>query len=136
LDRVYECCTSQGDYYASEPVPSVAPPEPVQPVAPSAPNAEFTPGESTQPKGGVYTLTNKNGDVMRVGYTKNFDMRANSYSSLANRDPRYKNLEFNRVFQTDNYAEQRWLEQYLFDANPHPLNVNRPISPRNGNIET
>jgi hypothetical protein len=90
--------------------------------------------ESTNPqaKGGVYTLTN--GDkVVRVGQTSDFDMREKSYKY----DKNYFDLKFNRIFYTDDYAERRGLEKYLFDINKEPpLNKNRPIRPDNPNMDT
>ena len=65
--------------------------------------------------------------------TKNFDMRQRSYENNNN----FFDLKFNRRFFTDNYAERRGLEQYLYEDNQKPpLNINRPINPASKNIDT
>ena len=89
-------------------------------------------GGVESPNGGVYTLTNSEGKVERVGHTKNFKMRKQSYYN----DPNFRGLDFNPIFKTDSYPERRGLEQYLYEEYDHPpLNKNRPISPRNDNLE-
>ncbi len=90
-------------------------------------------GGDIAPIGGVYTLTNSDGVVVRVGQTKDFNMRERSYKSKSD----YFDLDFNPMYYTDEYAERRGLEQYLFDNfQSPPLNKYRPISPKNGKLDT
>lgn len=90
-------------------------------------------GPLPKPKGGVYTLTTPDGKVVRVGYTKDFGMRERSYKHNNN----FFDLNFNPIYYTDDYATRRGLEKYLYDQyNQPPLNIYRPISPTNGNINT
>lgn len=57
-------------------------------------------------------------------------MRAGQY----NRDPNFFDLDFKVEFRTDDYSTQRGLEQKLFnDYQQPPMNVYRPIYPRNPN---
>jgi hypothetical protein len=81
------------------------------------------------PKGGVYTLTNNLGKVVRVGHTKDLISRAGNYR----RDKNYFDLIFNAVYKTDDYATRRGLEQMLYDLYMPPLNSNRPIRIGNSN---
>jgi RHS repeat-associated protein len=80
-------------------------------------------------KGGVYTITNPNDKIVRVGRTTNFSQRAGQYK----RDPNYFDLDFNRVYPTDNYNEQRGLEQIIFEKYQPPMNYIKPISDNNYN---
>jgi hypothetical protein len=82
------------------------------------------------PTGGVYTLRNPDGLVVRVGRTSDLARRAGEYG----RDPNYFDLDFMPEFETNNYSAQRGLEQMLYDEYNPPMNVNRPISLRNSNI--
>jgi hypothetical protein len=43
------------------------------------------------------------------------------------RDPRLKDHDFELVYRTDDYAEQRGLEQVLHDTYEPPLNKINPI---------
>ena len=81
------------------------------------------------PKGGVYTLTNPVGKVVRVGYTKDLVRRAGEYG----RAPNFFDLIFKSIYGTDDYATRRGLEQMLYDLYNPPLNKNRPIQIRNPN---
>jgi hypothetical protein len=48
-------------------------------------------------------------------------------------DPALKDFDFEAVYRTDNYAEQRGLEQMLHDAYVPRLNYINPINPANPN---
>jgi len=73
------------------------------------------------------------GNVVRTGRTKNLENRQAQHAN----DPELGQFEFNVEHQTDNYAEQRGLEQMVYDVNPQARAVNggynkiRPISPLN-----
>lgn len=64
---------------------------------------------------------------MRTGRTGNLAQREAQHAL----DPALKDYEFEAVYRTDNYAEQRGLEQELDWVNNPPLNYIRPISPQN-----
>jgi hypothetical protein len=65
--------------------------------------------------GGVYTLRDpETGEVVRTGRTGNLAVRQ---AQLA-RDPDLSDFEFQVEYRTDNYAEQRGLEQVLYDRYP------------------
>jgi len=89
-------------------------------------------GESITSKGGIYTITNPDGAVVRVGRTGNFDAREGQYA----RDANYFDLKFNEVINSDNYAVQRGMEQILIDEYNPPMNVYNGISPQNPNAGT
>ncbi len=85
-------------------------------------------------KGGVYSLSEPTtGTVKRTGRTKDMAQRKNQH---ANGDET-KDLDFNEEYRTDDYAEQRGLEQKVYDANPQAqsakggLNKIKPIGDRN-----
>ena len=82
-------------------------------------------------KGGVYTITNPSGQVVRVGHTKNLISRRGNYG----RDPNFFDLDFNIEHEIDDYATRRGLEQMLYDDFHPPLNINRPIAVKNPNFE-
>jgi RHS repeat-associated protein len=85
-------------------------------------------GGDVEPSGGVYKITNPNGDVVRVGRTQDLTRREGEYY----RDPNYIGSIFEPVYRSDDYAEQRGLEQIIFEEyNQPPMNINRPISVRN-----
>jgi hypothetical protein len=84
-------------------------------------------GNNKLPTGGVYTITNPNGEVVRVGRTNDFLRRRGEYG----RDLDCFYLEFNPKYYTDDYATQRGLEQLEYDKYQPPMNVNRPISVTN-----
>jgi len=76
----------------------------------------------------VYVLRDPvTGEVVRVGRTNDFARRAAEHA----RDPALRGYEFERVYPTDSYAEQRGLEQVLHDRYDPPLDRINPISPRN-----
>jgi len=81
--------------------------------------------------GGVYSLTDPvTGEVVRTGRTNNFAVRRRAHLN----NPATQPYRFNKVYETDSYAEQRGLEEELYNRNPNaPLNRIRPISPRNPN---
>jgi RHS repeat-associated protein len=82
--------------------------------------------------GGVYTLVDKEtGNVMRAGRTGNFINREAQHA----RNPILKPFKFNIEYRTNNYAEQRGLEQYIHDMYNPPLDKINPISPKNPNID-
>ena len=90
------------------------------------------------PKGGVYTLSDPDtGEVLRTGRTKDLARRQAEHA----RSDTTRNLQFDTVHRTDDYAEQRGLEQILYDDNPQAmasnggLNKVNPISPKNKNRE-
>jgi len=71
--------------------------------------------------GGVYTLRNpETGKLVRTGRTANLAMRQ---AQLA-RDPVLGDFEFQVEYRTDNYAEQRGLEQLLYDRYPEAQEAN------------
>jgi hypothetical protein len=88
------------------------------------------------PVGGTYTLTDPNsGEVVRTGRSNNLDRREGEHR----RAPETKGLDFTPVHRTDDYAEQRGLEQVVYRDNPGAqadnggLNRIRPIGDRNPN---
>lgn len=82
------------------------------------------------PTGGVYSIRNPNGQVVRVGRTKDLFSRQGQYY----RDPNYFDLEFVREYLVNDYATQRGLEQMMYDQYQPPLNIYRPIGITNPNI--
>ena len=86
-------------------------------------------GGDLAPVGGVYKITNANGVVVRVGRTNNLTRRASEHS----RNPNLFDLDFRRVYLTDDYATQRGLEQLLYDRYNPPMNYIRPINKTNRN---
>lgn len=78
------------------------------------------------------------GSVVRTGRTNDLAAREMAHA----RDPLLGNFEFQVEFRTDVYAEQRGLEQKLYDLYPGAQAANggfnriRAISPSNRNIET
>lgn len=82
--------------------------------------------------GGVYTLTDDAGNIVRTGRTNNVMRREAEHLRQFGDD-----LRFDTVFRTDDLATQRGLEQILYNRNPSAqlanggLNRIRPISVRN-----
>ena len=72
------------------------------------------------------------GQVMRTGRTGNLAQRRIQHAL----DPALEDLEFEAVYRTDKYAEQRGLEQELDWVHNPPLNYIRPINPKNKNLMT
>jgi RHS repeat-associated protein len=71
-------------------------------------------------KGGVYTLSDESGTVVRTGRTKDLKQRKVQHES--NKDT--KDLEFNEEHRTDDYAEQRGLENKVYNDNPQAQSAN------------
>ena len=86
--------------------------------------------DNLAPKGGVYRLVDPDtGDVMRTGRSKDLARRRNDHK----RNPDLQNFDFDPVFRTDNYEEQRGLENFLHNQYNAPFDKVRPISPKNKN---
>jgi hypothetical protein len=89
------------------------------------------------PRGGVYTLRDEAGNVVRTGRTKDLAAREASHAN----DPALRDYQFNVEYRTDVYAEQRGLEQLLYDRYPGAQAANggfnkiRGISPTNPNFD-
>lgn len=83
------------------------------------------------PKGGVYRLIDSDtGEVMRTGRSKDLAKRQKDHA----RDSRLKDFEFDPVFRTDRYDEQRGLEDMLYNNYPDaPFNFTPALSKRNKN---
>jgi hypothetical protein len=83
--------------------------------------------------GGVYSLRDADGNIVRTGRTKNLSARQSQHAN----DPALGEFESNVEYRTNDYAEQRGLEQMIYDANPQAQAANggfnkiRPISPLN-----
>ena len=86
-------------------------------------------------KGGVYVLKDADDKVIRTGRTKDLNKRKDQHA--LNEDT--KDLRFEEKYKTDNYNEQRGLEQKVFNDNPQAkssnggLNKIKPISDKNEN---
>jgi hypothetical protein len=84
-------------------------------------------------RGGVYTLRDDAGNVIRTGGSSNLAVRQLAHAN----DPALGKFEFQVEYRTDVYAEQRGLEQMLFDQYPEAQAANgcyntiRGISPLN-----
>jgi RHS repeat-associated protein len=92
---------------------------------------EGIPGGSLS-KGGTYVLKNELGDVMRSGRTKDLARRQCDHA----RNPDLKNYKFEPVHYTDDYAQQRGLEELLNKTYNPPLDKILPINPKNPNAQT
>jgi len=80
------------------------------------------------PRGGTYVLRDPASDtVARTGRSKDLSRRRVEHK----RDPRFADLEFEEIHRTDDYVEQRGLEQMLHDLHKAPLDRIRAISERN-----
>ena len=92
-------------------------------------NASKKPGECglTEPVGGVYTLRDDAGNVMKTGRSKDLVRRRGEHG----RDPRYRDYDFQVEHRTDKYFEQRGLEEMLRVEHDAPLDLIRAISPTN-----
>jgi len=76
-------------------------------------------------------LKDSGGEAVYVGRTNNFAKRRTAHAS----DPIKGQYDFEIRYRTDDYAQQRGLEQHLYDKHKGPpLNKIRPISPRNKNL--
>ena len=77
------------------------------------------------PKGGIYTLRDVEGNVQRSGRTKDLARREVEHGTA------YPDLRFHPEFRSDSYQVQRGGEQILRDRYNPPLDKINPISPRN-----
>jgi RHS repeat-associated protein len=93
-------------------------------------NANGAPCPNVQPTGGVYVLRNDAGDVVRTGRTNDLARRKGEHAL----GKETKGLDFKVVHRTDDYAEQRGLEEIVYNQHPGALHVNgglnriRPVS--------
>jgi RHS repeat-associated protein len=100
--------------------------------------ADSSVGAADLIRGGVYSLRNDVGEVVRTGRTRDLTVRQSAHF----RDPVLRDLNFNVEYRTNVYAEQRGLEQVLYDRYPGARSANggynriRAISPRNPNLES
>ena len=87
--------------------------DPSSPAPVVAPETEAAPADTaaTEAKGGVYSLRDEAGDVVRTGRTSDLAARAAAHFS----DPVLGDFQFQVEYRTDVYAEQRVLEQMLYD---------------------
>ena len=93
--------------------------------------ATKTPSVKNAGKGGVYVLKDPNtGKVERSGRTVNVDRRAKEHANTKET----KGLDFEVVHKTDDYKEQRGLEQKVHEEHNPPLNKIEPISAKNKKI--
>ena len=90
--------------------------------------ANYFRNASTEVQGGVYLLRDPiTRKVMRTGRTNNFIRREAEHM----RNPDLQAYDFEPVYPTDRYFQQRGLEQRLHDRFQPPLNFKQPISPYN-----
>jgi hypothetical protein len=87
--------------------------------------------EADEAAGGVYSLRDGAGNVVRTGRSKDLARREAEHA----RDPVLGRYRFQPEYRTNDYATQRGLEQLLHDDWLPPLNKIRPISPRNPRID-
>lgn len=102
------------------------------PAAHSRPNTSSTGARQAtkapdEAAGGVYSLRDETGNVMRTGRSKDLARRRGEHA----RDSDLSRYEFRPEFRTDDYGTQRGLEQLLHEQLIPPLNKINPISPRN-----
>lgn len=71
----------------------------------------------------------RDSETGRVRKTGRSNDLARRQKELA-RDPRYRDFDFEPVHHTDDYAEQRGLEQVLNDSFKAPLDRIRRVDPR------
>lgn len=71
-------------------------------------------------RGGVYSLRDPGGNVLRTGRSNDLGTRRNQLA----RDPIFGEYEFHPEYLTDDYNEQRGLEQHLYDLHPEALAKN------------
>jgi RHS repeat-associated protein len=87
---------------------------------------------STSGGGGVYVLVDTNGNVVKTGRTKDLAQREKQLS----RDKRYRGYKFRAVFGTNDYDEQRGLEQKLYQKYRASLDRIRAIRATNPKMTT
>lgn len=91
---------------------------------------------SATPRGGVYTLRDEAGNVVRTGRTNDLAARQAAHAN----DPVLGDYQFNVEYRTDVYAEQRGLEEVLYNRYPNArvrnggFNKIRAIGPSNPNF--
>jgi RHS repeat-associated protein len=86
--------------------------------------------KSTQ--GGVCSLTDPaTGNIVRTGRSNNLQRRAAEHA----RDSVFREFNFEPLFKTDSYVEQRGLEQVIHNKYLPSLNKINPVSPQNRNYE-
>jgi len=92
------------------------------------PSCRGTSGASSA-KGGVYALVDQDGTVAYVGHTNDLARRETEHlgSSATGR------YVFETLYETDDYATMRGLEQIAYDEYHPVLNKIRPIDPSNPN---
>ncbi len=93
-------------------------PQPAPPLAGTQMGAPgFTPIRQTNAcQGGVYVYVGQNGSVQYVGRTNDFSRREAEHR----RDPRFRDLNFDPRYPTNNRFEQRGIEQQVYQQNnPH-----------------
>ncbi len=78
-------------------------------------------------RGGTYVLKDADGVIVRSGRTNNFVRRQAEHA----RDPALKKYNFEEVHRTDDYAQQRGLEQILHETHSPQLNRIRGVDPNN-----
>jgi hypothetical protein len=89
-------------------------------------------------KGGVYALKDADDKVVRTGRTKDLKKREAQHAN--NKDT--KGLTFDEKYRTDDYNEQRGLEQIEYNNNPQAKSSNggknriKPIRDNNPNKKT
>lgn len=104
---------------------------------PPSPPAGLIAAETGAARGGVYSLRDEAGNVVRTGRTKDLAARESSHFN----DPVLGDFQFNTEYRTDVYAEQRGLEQMLYDRYPGAQAANggfnkiRGISRSNPNLD-
>ncbi len=92
-------------------------------------------GDAGQARGGVYSLRDEVGNVVRTGRSSDLAARQVAHAN----DPVLGQFEFQVEYRTNVYAEQRGLEQLLYDQYPGAqaanggYNMIRGISPLNPN---
>jgi hypothetical protein len=143
-DRTWAPFEAAGDTVIGRPYAAVSPgfdPRRAGDLMPSlvggvilGPEMSIAPAENivaTEARGGVYVLRDTDGMVARSGRTNDLDRREAEHL----RDPSLKDFDFEAVYRTDSYNEQRGLEQILHDTYQPPLNRIQPISSSNQNYD-
>lgn len=75
---------------------------------------------ATAARGGVYTLRDEAGAVVRTGRTNDLAARQVQHAN----DPVLGDFQFNVEYRTDVYAEQRGLEDVLYNRYPEAQAAN------------
>jgi hypothetical protein len=87
-------------------------------------------------RGGVYSLRDEAGNIVRTGRSNDLAAREIAHAN----DAVLGDFQFNVEYRTDVYGEQRGLEQFLYNQNPGAQAANggfnkiRGISPTNPNL--